>query len=194
MVTRFFPIKYQHIGRLSSTSVRTQDLLAMSFRKRNVAVATSNSHSQGVQPPLKNASISSRPPGTRPSPVDGRLTTSTGTQSLDNLLAGHAGLALGNSLLVEESGTTDFAGVLLRYFAAEGVVQDHRVHVVGMGEGWSRELPGLVGAIEESTDSREKERMKIAWRYERLGEHGSGSRGEQSHLESLYILNVKTCL
>ena len=161
----------------------------MSFRKRNVAISTSNI--QGTRPQSKSATAPSRPPGTRPSPVDGRLTTSTGTPSLDNLLAGHAGLTLGNSLLVEESGTTDFAGVLLRYYAAEGVVQDHRVHVVGVGEGWSRELPGLVGAADEGVDSKEKERMKIAWRYERLGEHGSGSRGEQSHWESLYIINLK---
>ena len=47
--------------------------------------------------------------------------TSTGTASLDGLLGGHSGLALGNSLLIEESGTTDFAGALLKYYAAEGI-------------------------------------------------------------------------
>ena len=120
--------------------------------------------------------------GVRPSPLDGRATTSTGTQTLDNLLAGHAGLALGNSLLIEERGTTDFAGALLRYYAAEGIVQGHQVHVVGVGEQWGRELPGLVGAAGSEGDGESqsggyKERMKIAWRYERLGDLGAAARG-----------------
>jgi elongator complex protein 4 len=121
--------------------------------------------------------------------LDGRLTTSTGTRSLDALLAGHAGLALGTSMLVEESGTTDFGGALLRYYAAEGVVQGHSVHVLGINEAWGRELPGLSGA--ESSAKKEEtrgteERMKIAWRYERLGEFGV-SRGGQSFASAQYI-------
>ena len=68
-------------------------------------------------------------------------------------------------------------------------MQGHVVHIVGMGEGWGRELPGLVGARgdggrevgsgvkeERKEGEREGEKMKIAWRYERLGEVG-GSRG-----------------
>ena len=56
-------------------------------------------------------------------------------------------------------------------------MQGHVVHVVGMGEGWGRELPGLVrvggdGGGEEVEEGK----MKIAWRYERLGEVG-GTRG-----------------
>lgn len=120
-------------------------------------------------------------PGVRPSPLDGRLTTSTGTRSLDTLLAGHAGLALGTSLLVEESGTTDFGGALLRYYAAEGIIQGHDVHLLGVHETWARELPGL-SAVESSKDERKSsdEKMKIAWRYERLGEFGAGARGGRS--------------
>ena len=122
-------------------------------------------------------------PGTRPSPVDGRLTTSTGTPTLDALLAGHAGLALGHGILLEENGTTDYAGSLLKYYAAEGIVQGHVLHVVAVREGWTRELPGLVGGTdnkaESSSTSRDPDRMKIAWRYENLGRfgEGSGSRG-----------------
>lgn len=115
------------------------------------------------------------PPGVRPSPIDGRPTTSTGTPSLDGILAGHAGLALGNSILIGESGTTDYAGALLRFYAAEGVVQGHKVHVVGMGEVWGRELPGI---SEDKSDKRREgkeraEKMKIAWRYEGLGQFES---------------------
>ena len=156
----------------------------MSFRKRNVGVTSPTDRSQtqkSCQPPSKDVSKSSIP-GVRPSATDGRPTTSTGTQSLDDLLGGHTGLALGNSLLVEENGTTDFAGALLRYYAAEGVVQGHKVHVVGVGEQWGRELPGLVIAQgvrkgEDLGSAADKEKMKIAWRYERLGEFGAGARG-----------------
>lgn len=102
---------------------------------------------------------------------------------MDNLLAGHAGIPLGKTLLIEENGTTDFAGALLRFYAAEGIVQDHRVHVIGMTDQWGRSLPGLIGAAdagEEKVDRRKEEKMKIAWRYERLGEFGAGIAGSRS--------------
>ncbi len=98
---------------------------------------------------------------------------------MDDLL-GHSGFALGNSLLVEENGTTEFGATLLRYFAAEGVVQGHSVHIVGVGEPWGRELPAVVktagveSAKPEAQTAAEKDRMKIAWRYERLGDFGTG--------------------
>lgn len=155
----------------------------MSFRKRNIGLAGPNDRTASqIATSLPSRSIQPNLPGVRPSPLDGRPTTSTGTQSLDDTLAGHAGLALGSALLIEENGTTDFAGALLRYYAAEGLVQGHRVHVVGVGEQWGRELPGLVdkasvGAKEEGSVAMDKEKMKIAWRYERLGEFGAGSRG-----------------
>lgn len=145
----------------------------MAFRKRNVALG---------RPPAANAANETIPDlpslGIRPSPLTSHPTTSTGTPSLDSLLGGHAGLALGSSLLIEESGTTDFAGALLRYYAAEGICQGHVVHVVGVGEGWVRELPGV--SEEKNRDKAPKpavdeEKMKIAWRYEKLGE--AGERG-----------------
>ena len=144
---------------------------SMSFRKRNVVVASPNNTSatptaKSVEQPLQ--------PGIRPSPLDGRPTTSTGTRSLDTLLAGHAGLALGTSLLIEENGTTDFGGSLLRYYAAEGVLQGHHVHVLGVHDGWAKDLPGLATSGDAKKVGREEEKMKIAWRYERLGEFGKG--------------------
>jgi len=143
----------------------------MSFRKRNVVIAQPGN----AAPVSKEEKASVL--GVRPSPLDGRATISTGTRSLDNLLAGHAGLVLGTSLLIEESGTTDFGGALLRYYGAEGVVQGHHVHCLGVGESWSRELPGIA-AVEKSPRTEDKklaeDKMKIAWRYERLGEFGAG--------------------
>ncbi|PMD16570.1 PAXNEB-domain-containing protein [Hyaloscypha hepaticicola] len=167
-----------------------------SFRKRNVPLRSGTSALSESPTSIKQELAQ----GVRPSPLDGRLTTSTGTRSLDGLLAGHAGLALGTSLLVEESGTTDFGGSLLKYYASEGVVQGHHVHVLGMNEGWGRDLPGVVETSKsarkegnssgdgvhdrdtsrKSSDGGSGEKMKIAWRYERLGEFGSGSRDRNS--------------
>lgn len=112
-------------------------------------------------------------PGTRHSPLDGRLTTSTGTVSLDQLLAGHCGMPLGTSLLVEETGTTDFGGTLLRYFAAEGLVQGHHVHLLGPGDAFRRELPGLADRVsrakaDNKNDVASYDKMRIAWRYKAL--------------------------
>ena len=145
----------------------------MAFRKRNVAVGTTNA----VANETPVAVTPSNAPGIRPSPLTSHLVTSTGTPSLDDLLGGHTGLAQGSSLLIEESGTTDFAGALLRFYAAEGLCQNHVVHVVGVGEGWVRELPGVA---ESRGGSRKPvaslgsadEKMKIAWRYEKLGQVG----------------------
>ncbi|KAL5116485.1 Elongator subunit elp4 [Pleosporales sp. CAS-2024a] len=150
----------------------------MAFRKRNVALSRGPAapdasmapcHTPPPPPPAPSL------PGVRPSPIHGRPTTSTGTPSLDSILAGHAGLPLGNSILVEESGTTDYAGALLRFYAAEGVVQGHKVHVVGMSDVWGRELPGIAeerggGDKTSETNKERAEKMKIAWRYERLGQ------------------------
>jgi elongator complex protein 4 len=161
----------------------------MAFRKRNVALSRAPADADAPNiPDVLSKPISAQPiPGVRPSPIDGRPTTSTGTPSLDGILAGHAGLPLGTSILIEESGTTDYAGALLRFYAAEGVVQGHKVHVVGMGEMWGRELPGIT---EERDSARREgkeraEKMKIAWRYEGLGQFES-SRGASC----VYIANT----
>ncbi|KGQ09850.1 Elongator complex protein 4 [Beauveria bassiana D1-5] len=144
----------------------------MSFRKRGVVLGN-------PQTPATAKVEKSLPAGTRPSPHDGRLTTSSGTPSLDQLLAGHAGLPMGTSLLVEEAGTTDFGGMLLRYYAAEGLVQGHHVHVLGFDDSWRRELPGLGSDTKEKAakpESSSDSKMRIAWRYETLGNRVSPSR------------------
>lgn len=164
----------------------------MSFRKRNIGLSPGVDRNAVPNATAQPAAPESTP-GIRPSPDDGRPTTSTGTRSLDNLLAGHAGLPMGKLLLVEENGTTDFAGALLRYYAAEGVIQEQKVHVVGVPEQWGRSLPGLIGSAEsldeKRSDRRKDDRMKIAWRYERLGEFGAvaGSRGGE------YCTETKHC-
>lgn len=154
----------------------------MSFRKRNTVISTAQPGQAALQARVGKQQPA---PGLRPSPVDGRLTTSTGTSSLDHLLAGHVGLPLGTSLLVEEQGTTDFSGALLRYYAAEGLVQGHQVHVLGFSDAWVYELPAVSTADGKSKTAQatrpNEERMKIAWRYEALANKstpGLPSRGE----------------
>jgi elongator complex protein 4 len=162
--------------------------VAMSFRKRNIGISSGENRDFSQAPAVVAAAQSVEGlAGVRPSPDDGRPTTSTGSRSLDNLLAGHGGLPIGKLLFLEENGTTDFAGALLRYYAAEGIVQEHRVHVVGLGEQWGRALPGLTGAADSSddkVDKRRDEKMKIAWRYERLGEFGTGIAGSRGKLHA----------
>ncbi|GAM90121.1 hypothetical protein ANO11243_081610 [Dothideomycetidae sp. 11243] len=159
----------------------------MAFRKRNVAVQRSPVGQQDTTSASPPTPSPAAPwiPGLRPSPLTGQPTTSTGLASLDGHLGGHAGLPLGCSILVEEAGTTDFSGTLLKFFAAEGIVQGHHVHVVGIGQHWTRELPGLVGSADVPVQDPEEppintggdEKMKIAWRYERLGQHDASRPG-----------------
>lgn len=148
----------------------------MSFSKRSVPLRKATNPSNAPA-----ASAASVGPGVRPSPVTGQPTISTGCNYLDTLLAANAGLILGQSLLIEESGTTDYASALLRCYAAEGVLQGHEVHVIGVNESWGRDLPGTFEdkktphrATSDASSSliSDAERMKIAWRYERMGAHG----------------------
>lgn len=176
----------------------------MSFKKRTLGASritdTSLASSDSASPQDTAAEPRLITPhtlaqGVRPSPVDGRLTTSTGTPTLDSLLAGHAGLPLGNSILLEENGTTDYAGSLLKYYAAEGIVQGHVLHVIGVPEGWTRELPGLVGGTDTKADSsstsREGDKMKIAWRYEKLGRFGEGSGSRGVYIYHVFGVDVE---
>ena len=155
----------------------------MSFRRKNVIIGTGPAaNSSTASPPEKQHQAV----GIRSSPLDGRLTTSTGTPSLDAVFGGHSGLPMGTSLLVEEAGTTDFGAVILRYYAAEGLVQGHNVHVLGASEDWRRELPGLSSKAAASgrvsrqgmADTPAEEKMKIAWRYEVLRNKASDPRGK----------------
>ncbi|KPI38588.1 Elongator complex protein 4 [Cyphellophora attinorum] len=148
----------------------------MSFRKRNIGLSNNTESTSKPSPSTPKVQV----PGVRPSAIDGRPVTSTGTASLDALLAGHGGLALGCSFLIEENGATDYAGALLKFYAAEGVLQGHHVHVLGLPESWGRDLPGTARESSRVKDSGTSgEKMKIAWRYESLGQFGAGSTGSR---------------
>lgn len=110
----------------------------------------------------------------------------------------HLGLPLGTSLLVEESGTTDFASVLLRNFAAQGIMHNRidknvvncHVVVVGAPSSWAKDLPGeYKGTTKEqkknkiahdsskvSVSNMAEKDLKIAWRY---GVNANGDKSSQ---------------
>ena len=138
----------------------------MSFRKRNVGISDATKPDETIRKISESPIIST--PGVRPSPVDGRRVTSSGSANLDALFAGNGGIPLGTSILIEETGTTDYAGSLLRFYAAEGLAQGHHVHVIGLPESWSRELPGLASESSRKASNTSSDSMKIAWRYEKL--------------------------
>ena len=181
--TRALKISQTTNDQLHLTSIARYHTKEMAFRKRNVGIGRQPASPASPITPEAPTPIDQLP-GVRPSPLTSHPVTSTGAPSIDGLLGGHSGLALGSSLLIGEHDTTDFAGALLRYYAAEGILQGHMVHVVGVGEGWTRELPGLADARYlrkqeqekvTDTDKAAQDRMKIAWRYERLGQ--AGERG-----------------
>ena len=139
----------------------------MSFRRYTPSTPSNPSNPSPSPSASASASVSALPQGIKPAshPV-----TSTGTSTLDTLLSMSSGLPMSSSLLIEEHGTGNYAGVLLRQYVAEGVVQGHRIWIGGVGETWWRGIPGLSRRVEQrgQTDSvtREvEEKMKIAWRY-----------------------------
>lgn len=89
-------------------------------------------------------------PGVRPSSITSQATVSTGSADLDKIL-GHQGLPLGSSFLIEENGTTDFASVLMKSFASQGIVHNRldpkssntHIIVLSSNNNWGKELPGV---------------------------------------------------
>lgn len=166
----------------------------MSFRRRGEPLTTLN----GPRP-LATQRKQEPNPTVKPSSVAQASVVSSGCADLDRILR-HGGVPVGSSVLVEESGTTDFALVLLRNFAAQGVVHGRLArdkahsHVVVIGAGdWERDLPGVYELSREQKAKRlaENEKkvsvanlaaerdMKIAWRYgqrpEEKQERGDGT-------------------
>ncbi|RCI15092.1 hypothetical protein L249_7120 [Ophiocordyceps polyrhachis-furcata BCC 54312] len=134
----------------------------MAFRRRNQVIHVSRSSTSSE---IKELLVCSDVQA-----ADRRKSkTSTGTPSLDQILSNQRGLSFGTSLLIEETGNTDYGGVLSRYFAAEGLVQGHAIHFHGLGD-IRQELPGLVEEekTKEATPliSPYDNKMRIAWRYE----------------------------
>ncbi|CCD24234.1 Elongator subunit ELP4 NDAI_0C05750 [Naumovozyma dairenensis CBS 421] len=115
-------------------------------------------------------------PGIRPSPVSANLVTSTGSEDLDKVLT-HLGLPLGNSILVQEQGTTEFNSILCKLFAAQGIVHNRldtvpgsksgntHLIVLSLNQGFAKELPGVYKGsrkdVKKSMISEEQSKLSV---------------------------------
>jgi elongator complex protein 4 len=126
-------------------------------------------------------------PGIKPSIVLSNINcVSTGTKDIDTVLI-HGGLPTNCSLLIEEDGSTDFSGVLMKSYISEGIIQNRKSGkivnhciVVGMDNQFGNELPDVYagnkkerkkkfvqeqeGKLSVSNINSNNE-LKIAWRY-----------------------------
>ncbi|KAH3684884.1 hypothetical protein WICPIJ_004146 [Wickerhamomyces pijperi] len=126
----------------------------------------------------------------KPSSLNSSPTISTGIPDLDKLMGHQAGMPLGSSLLIEENGSTDFSGIILKSFGSQGIIhnrldaQSPNTHLVvlTLNTNWAKELPGLYKgnskqrkkmAIKENEDklsvqnliNKPDKDLRIAWRY-----------------------------
>ncbi|KAK9373476.1 Elongator complex protein 4 [Lipomyces chichibuensis] len=151
----------------------------MSFRKRNTPIPsnwTPPTSSPRLSAQTKAPECPQQSKFLRPSTLlPTYLAHSTGTASLDKLLM-HGGQPLGTSLLVIEDAATDFASVIARCYASQGVANSDVVVAVGAGARWGVELPATVewnkadrtartASSQQSDRGREANDLKIAWRY-----------------------------
>ena len=150
--------------------------------------------SVGSKPPVtKNTEVKEEfsHPGVKPSIVLSHLPCmSTGTKDIDTILV-HGGIPMDNMILIEEDGSTDFSGVLVKYFVSEGIIQNRLVGngkilnhciVIGMDSIYGNELYNIyAGNSKERKKKLVKEQegklsvsninanneLKIAWRYKK---------------------------
>lgn len=141
-------------GGPQSTSSISDRMASMNIRGR---VPDPRISSQDTEQELDNVSnLLLNHPGIRPSPVSATFATSTGSNDLDKVLT-HMGLPLGNSILVEEQGTTEFNSILAKLFVAQGIVHNriggssnaskengntHAI-VISLNQMFAKELPGI---------------------------------------------------
>ncbi|KAI3636904.1 hypothetical protein MIR68_005171 [Amoeboaphelidium protococcarum] len=149
------------------------------------------------------------PSGTKLSPVNQLLLTSTGISDLDSLLGG--GLPVGSVIAVHEDEThnAQFAHCLVRYFLSQGLVghnheamvfnasycclsaDDQRNKVVSECYGIYSSDSGTSQSVASLSSQQQKQsgkenvpsKMKIAWRYENLCKINSDSDDQQQQYQ-----------
>ncbi|KAG7698634.1 hypothetical protein KL930_001412 [Ogataea haglerorum] len=185
----------------------------MSFRRRGEIVSGRTSQSAGVPRPVIPSAASTRGTsqyvsrtafaggtpkrnlenafadhvGVKPSILTSQPCISTGSSDIDSIL-GHQGLPIGSSILIEETGTTDFSSTLSKLFLAQGIVHNRinpsqpNTHdiVVGLDQIWAKSLPGVYKRSKERNREKVQQNeskvsvsnivnqtndLKIAWRY-----------------------------
>ncbi|KAJ3666336.1 hypothetical protein Zmor_001785 [Zophobas morio] len=112
-------------------------------------------------------------PGTVINGQNAQLLTSTGISSVDSILGG--GLPVGTVTIIEEDIYGSHAKIMLDYFLAEGIVNDHSTLVASLDMNPYNIIKNLPAVIhndpEESTissDSIQDDKMRIAFRYQNL--------------------------
>lgn len=148
-------------------------------------------------------------PGVKPSIVLSNVyCVSTGSKDIDTVLV-HGGLPVNQTLLIEEDGSTDFSGVLVKNYVSEGIVQNRRTGkvvnhciVIGMDASFGNELPDVYagnskerkkklvqeneGKLSVSNITNSNNDLKIAWRYRKdiqgriPGKDETGTNDEES--------------
>lgn len=177
---------------------------------RRQGTASNSSARTSARPQIQNFTDN---PAVKPSILTSQPTTSTGCADLDKLL-GHLGLPLSSTLLIEESGTTDFSLVLLRSFASQGVLHNRlkinnqsiattHVIVVGVPSSWVKDLPGeykgsskeqkkaqiAQSSSEVSVANMAEKDLKIAWRYglQKNAQDSSSASDDSETSPSAYV-------
>ncbi|EFA85131.1 RNA polymerase II elongator complex subunit [Heterostelium album PN500] len=143
------------------------------------------------------------PNGCKLSIQNGNLLTSTGLNDLDEIMGG--GIPVGSILMIEEDVNSSYYMFLLKYFLAEGVVQNHGTFfssLVGLDAfEVLNKLPARLNEQEQKEDEeadllaqREKSGasntgesdLKIAWRYQTYIDAENAKKRERSTANNNY--------
>jgi elongator complex protein 4 len=143
------------------------------------------------------------PRGVKLSLTHGQILISSGIESLDNILGG--GLPLGSLVLIEEDVFTNDSKLLSNYFIAQGLASGQRVAFLSPEEcldiifeqlpSWSLDPTSYMKKTQKNekiVDEKDhqyhsgSDRMKIAWRYERLRDI-SDSSSLMSKINNVYL-------
>ncbi|RZB39576.1 PAXNEB domain containing protein [Asbolus verrucosus] len=136
-------------------------------------------------------------PGTRINGQNAQLLTSSGIHALDSILGG--GLPVGTVTIIEEDIYGSHAKIMLDYFLAEGVVNNHSTVVASLDINPYNIIKSLPAVIhndpEESTETNteisQTDKMKIAFRYQNLP---TSDKEESSNLSHYFDLSKSMSL
>ncbi|KAK8723568.1 hypothetical protein OTU49_011790 [Cherax quadricarinatus] len=107
-------------------------------------------------------------PGTHPSIHNSQLLLSCGLPSLDYLIGG--GLPVGSILLIEQDRYDVYSKLFLKYYLAEGVMNNHILTLASLDvspQTITEDLPASIDVEpDEAQTYADDKKMSIAWRYQ----------------------------